>query len=108
MVLIQQLKAKAPICAAGHILCRQANYNNNYWDSFRDRGAVMSTMNLSITVGRARQAFRWSHVQRTVAEWHRRLHSRAELSILSDRCLQDIGLSHGMATFEAAKPFWMA
>jgi len=68
----------------------------------------MSTMNLGIGVGRPRHAFSWSHMQRTVTEWHRRTNSRNELANLSDRCLQDIGLSRGIANFEAAKPFWMA
>jgi uncharacterized protein YjiS (DUF1127 family) len=68
----------------------------------------MSTMNLSTAVGRPRHAsFSWNRVQRTLAEWHRRSHSRAELATLSDRCLQDIGLSRCTASFEAAKPFWM-
>lgn len=78
------------------------------WEFFRKRDAAMSAMNLSISVGVPRHALRWSHVQRTLADWHRSLYSRAELATLSDRCLLDIGLSRSTANFEAAKPFWMA
>ena len=67
----------------------------------------MSTMNLTITVGRRRHALSWGHVQQTVDEWRRRSHSRSELATLSDRSLRDIGLSRSPADFEAAKPFWM-
>jgi hypothetical protein len=31
-----------------------------------------------------------------------------DLRNLSDRCLEDIGLSPGKKDFEAAKPFWLA
>jgi len=68
----------------------------------------MSTMNLSVAVGRPRHTFGWNRVQRTLAEWHRRSHSRAELATLSDRSLQDIGLCRCSGSFEVAKPFWMA
>jgi uncharacterized protein YjiS (DUF1127 family) len=39
--------------------------------------------------------------------WMRRGHSRNELRNLSDRDLQDIGLSRGYGRREYAKPFWM-
>jgi uncharacterized protein YjiS (DUF1127 family) len=40
--------------------------------------------------------------------WHRNAVSRRTLAGMSPRELRDIGLSPGMAAFEAAKPFWKA
>lgn len=43
-----------------------------------------------------------------LAEWRRRLRSRAALARLGDRDLRDIGLSRGDLARECAKPFWRA
>jgi uncharacterized protein YjiS (DUF1127 family) len=39
-------------------------------------------------------------------QWHQRASSRRVLAELGARELHDIGISPGMAAFEAAKPFW--
>jgi len=43
-----------------------------------------------------------------VSEWRRRMSSHSELMTMSDRTLQDIGLSRCDAKFEAGKSFWTA
>ena len=45
---------------------------------------------------------------RVLALWRFRARSRAELKRLSDRELEDIGLSRREALQEASKPFWKA
>ncbi|MGA2313513.1 MAG: DUF1127 domain-containing protein [Xanthobacteraceae bacterium] len=50
---------------------------------------------------------RWSQRKNGLAGWRQRARSRDELATLSDRVLQDIGLSRCTANFEASKPFWM-
>ena len=50
----------------------------------------------------------WTQFMTGIVEWRRRARSRDELMGLSDRCLCDIGLTRSDATFEAAKPFWLA
>jgi uncharacterized protein YjiS (DUF1127 family) len=47
-------------------------------------------------------------VKQMLAQWRAHMRSRTELMNLSDRCLQDIGMSRCTADFEASKPFWMA
>ena len=42
----------------------------------------------------------------SLREWRRRTRERHELASLSDRMLQDIGLSHAEREFLANKPFW--
>ena len=42
----------------------------------------------------------------TVREWSRRSRERAQLAMLDDRMLRDIGLSHADREFLANKPFW--
>jgi uncharacterized protein YjiS (DUF1127 family) len=39
-------------------------------------------------------------------EWRRRSRERAQLAMLDDRMLRDIGLSHADREFLANKPFW--
>jgi uncharacterized protein YjiS (DUF1127 family) len=39
-------------------------------------------------------------------EWRRRTRERAQLAMLDDRMLRDIGLSHADREFLANKPFW--
>ena len=43
-----------------------------------------------------------------IATWLNNVTRRNELTNLSDRILQDIGLSRGYTSVEACKPFWMA
>jgi uncharacterized protein YjiS (DUF1127 family) len=68
---------------------------------------AMTTMSLDTVALRPHRP-RWRHARATVAEWHRRARSRAELMGLNDRILHDIGVSRASADFEACKPFWMA
>jgi len=68
----------------------------------------MSTITLdSITVHPCRR-LRWNQVKQRFVEWRHRARSRNELMGLSNRCLQDIGMSRCNSVFEASKPFWMA
>jgi len=50
----------------------------------------------------------WRQVRQSFSGWSHRVRSRNELMSLSDRNLQDIGISRSTADFEASKPFWMA
>ncbi len=68
----------------------------------------MSTMSLEVMIGRQHRGFCWSEVAQRLVEWRHRARSRSELMGLSDRCLQDIGMSPCTSVFEASKPFWMA
>ena len=61
---------------------------------------------MSILTNRSRRVLRWSHVTQGLAEWWRCADSRNELIGLSDRVLQDIGVSRCTASFDASKPFW--
>jgi uncharacterized protein YjiS (DUF1127 family) len=49
----------------------------------------------------------WRMLKQALSEWRRHARSRAELVNLSDKCLQDIGLSRCPADRETYKPFWM-
>ena len=64
----------------------------------------MSTMSLDVVAIHPNRRLRWRKVKQHLVEWR----SRAELEKLSDRALQDIGMSRCTANFEASKPFWMA
>ena len=68
----------------------------------------MSTMSLDVVAVHPNRGLRWSQVKHSFVEWRHRARSRAELETLSDRVLQDIGMSRCTANFEASKPFWMA
>jgi uncharacterized protein YjiS (DUF1127 family) len=68
---------------------------------------AMSVVIPDVMTVRPRRVLRWSHVKPSLARWWRRARSRTELMNLSDRCLQDIGMSRCTADFEASKPFWM-
>ena len=70
-------------------------------------GSVSTIALDRITVHPSRQ-LRWSQVKQYLVEWCHRARSRNELMGLSDRCLQDIGMSRCTSVFEASKPFWMA
>jgi uncharacterized protein YjiS (DUF1127 family) len=96
--------AKAHFCGVSHILARQTELNRI---KFLVEGA-MSTMILEAMIGRPHRGLRWSEVTQRLVEWRHRARSRNELMGLSDRCLQDIGISRCTANFEASKPFWMA
>jgi uncharacterized protein YjiS (DUF1127 family) len=45
-------------------------------------------------------------VRTTLLSWCSRLQRRRLAVALDDRTLADIGLSRGLVTLEAAKPFW--
>ena len=68
----------------------------------------MSTMSLDVLTNTPRRYLRWNQVRQNIAGWRHRVRSRGELMNLSDRDLQDIGMSRCTADFEASKPFWMA
>lgn len=51
---------------------------------------------------------RWSDVKHRLMMWWQYSCSRNELEGLSDKGLQDIGISRCTAEFEVAKPFWMS
>ncbi|HWI27166.1 MAG TPA: DUF1127 domain-containing protein [Stellaceae bacterium] len=40
--------------------------------------------------------------------WRRRIQGRADLALLDERSLRDIGVSPAQARYEASKPFWRA
>jgi uncharacterized protein YjiS (DUF1127 family) len=42
----------------------------------------------------------------TLREWRRRIRGRAELAAMSDRMLQDIGITRAEAQYLSRKPFW--
>jgi len=67
----------------------------------------MSAMSLDVISARQRRVFLWRQMKHGPAEWRRRARSRNQLVNLSDRTLQDIGISRCMAHWEACKPFWM-
>jgi uncharacterized protein YjiS (DUF1127 family) len=48
----------------------------------------------------------WRRVRQGFAAWQHRANSRIELTSLTDRTLQDIGLSRGNERFGAGKLFW--
>lgn len=62
----------------------------------------MSTKSLEV------MTVRWSQVDPSLAEWRRRTRPRNELMGLSNRVLQDIGMSRGAADFAASTPLWQA
>ena len=64
--------------------------------------------NLNGTAIRPLLALRLCEMTQRLAGWRRQVQSRAELMNLSDRGLQDIGMSRCTADFGASKPFWMA
>jgi uncharacterized protein YjiS (DUF1127 family) len=49
----------------------------------------------------------WRRVRQSFAAWQDRANARNELTSLTDRTLQDIGLSRGNERFGAAKLFWI-
>jgi uncharacterized protein YjiS (DUF1127 family) len=49
----------------------------------------------------------WRRVRQNFAAWHDRANSRIELTDLTDRTLQDIGLTRGHERFGTAKLFWI-
>jgi uncharacterized protein YjiS (DUF1127 family) len=67
----------------------------------------MSTTSRDLTTDHPRRELGWRKVRQRLAEWRHRARARHELSKLSDRTLQDIGVSRAAADFDASKPFWM-
>ena len=57
---------------------------------------------------RDRLASRISDAVKIWHAWRERSRSRAELRMLSDDILRDIGVSRSQVNFEADKPFWRA
>ena len=51
--------------------------------------------------------FRWSRLNQHICMWFCQVRSRHELLSLSDKTLQDIGLSRGETKFEASKLYWL-
>jgi uncharacterized protein YjiS (DUF1127 family) len=49
----------------------------------------------------------WRRMRQNLAAWHDRASSRIELTDLTDRTLQDIGLTRGHERFGTAKLFWI-
>jgi uncharacterized protein YjiS (DUF1127 family) len=49
----------------------------------------------------------WRRMRQNLAAWHDRANSRIELTDLTDRTLQDIGLTRGHERFGTAKLFWI-
>ena len=41
-----------------------------------------------------------------IGEWHRRSRERAQLAMLDDRMLRDIGVTRADVWYECNKPFW--
>jgi uncharacterized protein YjiS (DUF1127 family) len=67
----------------------------------------MSTLSLQFAT-HPHRGLRWNDVRQKFAMCRQYSCSRSELDGLSDKCLQDIGISRCTAEYEAAKPFWMA
>lgn len=67
----------------------------------------MTTLTLDFAV-HPHHGLRWSDARHRLTMWWQYSCSRSELESLSDKCLQDIGISRCEAEFEAAKPFWMS
>lgn len=69
----------------------------------------MSTMALGYQV--ATQAScddNWAQLWSQFVLWRQRARQRRQLATLSDRQLDDIGISRAQADCESAKPFWRA
>jgi uncharacterized protein YjiS (DUF1127 family) len=78
------------------------------------RRAHMSTFSLQSSRGPASGVSPWRGLVHDAArdlldlalEWHERARSRHQLEGLSDRMLQDIGLTRAQVEVETDKPFW--
>jgi uncharacterized protein YjiS (DUF1127 family) len=50
----------------------------------------------------------WRRVKKTFATWRHDAHLHRDLMMLSDRCLEDIGISRRWtADVRPTKPFWL-
>jgi uncharacterized protein YjiS (DUF1127 family) len=67
---------------------------------------AMNTLTLDFAT-HPQRGLRWNDVKQRLTMWWQYSCSRNELEGLSDKCLQDIGISRCTAEFEAAKPFWI-
>jgi uncharacterized protein YjiS (DUF1127 family) len=72
--------------------------------SYTKAGRGIFAWNGSELAGRLAAAT--GNVLRQIAAWGRLARERAELYRLSDRDLQDMGISRATALGEARKPFW--
>jgi len=69
----------------------------------------MSTMTLGYqALAQASGAAAGTRLCSLLRVWQQRAHQRRQLLTLSDRQLDDIGISREQADGEAAKPFWQA
>ena len=62
-------------------------------------------------VGRRAEDRRTAWASRLAAAlqvWHRRIRARQALAMVDRRTLEDAGIDHLAAQFEAAQPFWIA
>jgi uncharacterized protein YjiS (DUF1127 family) len=50
---------------------------------------------------------RWRQYKRLLGAWRSRCQSRRELMGLSDRYLDDIGITRSSAGYQASKLFWL-
>jgi uncharacterized protein YjiS (DUF1127 family) len=64
------------------------------------------------TIGRERVGWRrlpkaaWLRLIGVLREWRQRSRDRAQLALLDERMLRDIGVSRGTVLTEINKPFW--
>jgi uncharacterized protein YjiS (DUF1127 family) len=72
------------------------------------RAMEWTMISLGIGVTSFRRLPHWSRLAALFAEWRRRVRSRYELERLSDRDLEDMGLTRLDAANEMQKPFWEA
>jgi uncharacterized protein YjiS (DUF1127 family) len=73
------------------------------WTYTKVEGGVFAANGRSIT---ACLAMTIAAVRRRLAAWESVAQGRAELARMSDRDLQDMGVSRATAVAEARKPFW--
>jgi uncharacterized protein YjiS (DUF1127 family) len=72
----------------------------------KDPEEAMSSMSPDVMVGRPHRVPYWRQVGQGFAEWRHNAHLHHELMTLSDRYLQDIGISSSTADIRPSKPFW--
>jgi uncharacterized protein YjiS (DUF1127 family) len=73
------------------------------WTYTKAEGAMFAARPRSVA---ARLTAAIAGARRHFAAWETTAQGRAELSRLSDRDLQDMGISRASAVAEARKPFW--
>jgi uncharacterized protein YjiS (DUF1127 family) len=97
---------KTENCACSHILLGLAAVSVQ----MRRTEFAMNTINWDLRnlTAQTHSGLCWSDIKRQLVDWQHNIRSRNELESLDDRCLQDIGISRGTTSLEAAKPFWMS